>query len=39
MSKSYYILLTLVAAAIADADATRTGLLATRLGISAFFLP
>ncbi|WP_295640072.1 TRAP transporter large permease subunit [uncultured Mailhella sp.] len=28
-----------VAAAIADADATRTGLLATRLGISAFFLP
>ena len=28
-----------VAAALADADATRTGLLATRLGISAFFLP
>ena len=28
-----------VAAAIADADATRTGLVATRLGISAFFLP
>ncbi len=28
-----------VAAGIADADATRTGLLATRLGISAFLLP
>ena len=28
-----------VAAGIADADATRTGVLATRLGISAFLLP